>query len=96
MANLGIDVIYEIIHALVLKAYGIQHSRRRLGHARIRIALTRLERGAFHDKTAQTVQVDKICELLAVAEGARCRKYRIFQFQRADGCTEVCHKNIKY
>ena len=71
----------EMFHAFVLKPDCIEHSRRRFGHARIRIALTRFQGGAFDYKTAETLEIHEICIFKTVSESTRCRQYWVLKLE---------------
>ena len=74
----------ELLHAAVLEAYGVEHARRGLRHAGIGVALAVRTCGALDDETAQTLEVDKVGKLLAVAEGAAGRHHRVFKTEIMD------------
>jgi hypothetical protein len=53
-----------------LEPNGVEHSRRGLAKAGRRSASEGLTGEAFYDETPETVQIDKVGKLNAVAEGA--------------------------
>ena len=79
--QMGQLVPAEDLHPVVLQAHGIEHARRGFHNARAGIALARLEGQALDHDAAQGRQIAVRRELHAVAEGARCREHRIFQFE---------------
>ena len=74
-----IDLAAESLDTHILQSHGIEHARMGLGHAGIGVALTTLAYSAFDDDTAQTGEVDKVGELLAIAEGAGGGHHGILQ-----------------
>ena len=81
MGNLRIDVLAEVVGPLVLQPHAVEHARSRFGHARIVVALARLERGAFHDDGSYFFQRHEILKLQPIAEGAASRHHGIGQPQ---------------
>ena len=76
-------MLAEVVDTLVLQTHGIEHTRRRLGHTRIGVALTMVERGTLDDDTAETVEVYEVGKLGAVTECARCCHHRVGKFELA-------------
>ena len=69
--DMRVDVTDEMVDTLVLQAYGIEHTRRRFGHAWIGIAFTRIEGGALYDISSETVEVDEVSKLSPIAKCPR-------------------------
>lgn len=68
--NTGVNVFDKVVYTLVLEAYGIEHTGRRFGHAWIWIAFTRIQSGAFYDKSSKAIEVDEVGEFFSITEGA--------------------------
>ena len=82
--DLGVDLLTEIVHTLVLQTHAVQHSTGRLRHPGVVITLAGLQRRTLHDNAANTVQRHQVGKLQTVAEGARGRHHGILQRQILD------------
>ena len=65
-----VDVVAEIIDAFVLQSHAVEHSFRRLHHARIVVAFAGVERRTFDDNAANAVEGHEIGKFKTVAERA--------------------------
>ena len=79
--QLGINMLTEIIHALILQAYAVQHTLWRLCHSRIVIALTRFQCSTLYYDTTNTFKIYKILELQTIAKRTRGSHHRVLHFQ---------------
>ena len=79
--HLRIDVLAEVVDTFVLQAHTVQHATGRLCHARIVIALTRMQRCSFHDDTANLIKWHKILKLQPITKRSRCCHHRILHRQ---------------
>ena len=96
--HIGLDVLHfrinmltEIIHALVLKSHTVEHALGSLGHTGVVVALARLQRGAFHDDAANLTEVYEVGKFNAVAKRARGSHHGILQFQFSYLYIQFCH-----
>ena len=77
VGELGIDVFGKIVDSFVLQADAVEHARCGFRHARIVIAFAREEGGAFHDESAESIEIDKVGKFHSVAESAGSGHHRI-------------------
>ena len=82
--QLRIDFRAEMFHTLVLESHAVQHAGGGLRHARIVVAFSRMQGGSFHDEAAESVQIDEVCELKSVAEGAGSGQHGVLQGEVAN------------
>ena len=75
--HIGVDILYlriyvltEIVNALVLQSHTVEHSRCRLCHSRIVVALSRMQGGALHDNAAYLTKFHEISIFRTVSECA--------------------------
>lgn len=66
--NLWIDVLTEIVYALILQSHTIKHSLRCFDHTGIIVALSRRLCGSLYDDGAYLFQRHQVLELQAVTE----------------------------
>ena len=92
--KLGIDVCGKVFHTLVLKADTVEHAGCRFGHSGIVVALTGLEGGTLHHEASQTVEVDEVGELKAIAESSGGRHHRVLEGKVAYLYLKICHNGI--
>ena len=71
----------KLLHAAVLQANGVEHARWGFGHARVGVALAVGASGAFHDETAQSLEVYEVGVFFAIAESAAGCQHRVAQFE---------------
>ena len=64
-------MLAEVVYSLVLKSDGIEHTRRGLCHARIRVSLTRMQRRSLDEDSTKTVEVDEVTVFEPVTKGSR-------------------------
>ena len=79
--DLRIDMLAEIIYALILQAHTVEHSLWCLCHSGIVIALARLQRGALYNNAAYLVKRYKIGKLQSVTKSSRGCHHGILEFQ---------------
>ena len=78
-------MLAEVVHTFVLQAHAVQHAHRRLSHAGVVVALTRLQRRTFHDDAAQLFQGHEVLKLQPIAESARGCHHGVLQTE----CTYI-------
>ena len=72
--DLGIDVLAEVIDALVLQSDAVEHTAGGLVHAWVVIALAVVEGGALDDDGAYLVEWYEVLKLYAVADAPTLRR----------------------
>ncbi len=84
----------EIVDALVLQAYGIEHACRGLSHARSWIALTRMQGGALYDDGSQGIHIHEVGKFVAIAKCARRGHHWVLQLKAAYVYFQITHSHI--